>query len=60
MKLINKIVKRLCIGIFTIYSVNVLFNVLNIVIPFNIFTISMSSFLGIPGIVAIIIIKLLI
>lgn len=60
MKLLLKIVKKLCIGIFTIYSVNVLFSAINIVIPMNLFTIGMSSFLGIFGVVSIIVIKFLI
>lgn len=60
MKLLLRIVKKLCIGIFTIYSVNVLFSAINIVIPMNVFTIGMSSFLGVFGIVSIIVIKFLI
>lgn len=55
-----KIVKKLCIGIFGIYSINVLFSTINIVIPINIFTIFMSSFLGIFGVIAIIAIKFMI
>ncbi len=60
MKSLMKIVKKLCIGIFGIYSINVLFSTINIVIPINIFTIFMSSFLGIFGIIAIIAIKFMI
>lgn len=60
MKLLLRIVKKLCIGIFTIYSVNVLFSAINIVIPMNVFTIGMSSFLGVFGVVSIIVIKFLI
>ncbi len=60
MKLLLKLVKKLCIGIFTIYSINVLFSAINIVIPMNVFTIGMSSFLGIFGVISIIVIKFLI
>lgn len=60
MKLLLKLVKKLCIGIFTIYSINILFSAINIVIPMNVFTIGMSSFLGIFGVVSIIVIKFLI
>lgn len=60
MKLLLNIVKKLCIGIFTIYSINVLFSSINMVIPMNIFTISMSSFFGIFGVIAVIVIKFLI
>lgn len=60
MKLIFKIVKKLCIGIFSIYSVNVLFSLVNIIIPINIYTVSMSSFLGIFGIISVIAMKFII
>lgn len=60
MKHLFKIVKKLCIGIFGIYSVNVLFSAINVAIPINLFTISMSSFLGIFGIISVIIMKFII
>ena len=60
MKNIFKIVKKLCIGIFSIYSANVLFSLVNIVIPINIYTVSMSSFLGIFGIIGVIAMKFII
>lgn len=60
MKNVLKVIKKLCIGIFTIYSFNVLFSSLNITIPMNVFTISMSSFLGLFGIISLVIIKFLI
>lgn len=60
MRHLFKIVKRLCLGIFSIYSVNVLFSSINVIIPINLYTIGMSSFLGIFGIVAIIVMKFMI
>lgn len=60
MKSFMFIVKKLCIGIFSIYSINVLFSMLNIIIPINVFTVFMSSFLGLFGIIAIIAIKFMI
>ncbi len=60
MKVLLKVIKKLCIGIFTIYSFNVLFSSLNITIPMNVFTISMSSFLGLFGIISLVIINFLI
>ena len=60
MKHIFKIVKKLCLGIFSIYSINILFSLVNIVIPINIYTISMSSFLGNFGIKGVIAIKFII
>lgn len=58
MKHLFKIVKKLCLGIFSIYSVNVLFSSINVLIPINLFTIGMSSFLGVFGIISVIIMKL--
>ena len=60
MKSIFKIVKKLCLGIFCIYSVNVLFSLVNVVIPINIYTLGMSSFLGIFGIMSVIAMKFII
>lgn len=60
MKHLFKIVKKLCLGIFSIYSVNVLFSSINVLIPINLFTIGMSSFLGVFGIISVIIMKFII
>ena len=60
MKHLFRIVKKLCLGIFSIYSINVLFSLVNVVIPINLYTISMSSFLGIFGIMAVIAMKFII
>lgn len=60
MKLFYNIVKKLCIGIFSIYSFNILFSTLNINIPINLYTIGISSFLGIFGLASIIFLKLFI
>ena len=60
MKIFISMIKSICLGIFGIYSVNVLFSMLNIVIPINIFTILISSVFGFYGISAIVIVRLLI
>lgn len=60
MKYFVKIVKKLCLGIFAIYSINVLFSTINVMIPINLFTIGMSSFLGIFGIISVIVMKYII
>ena len=60
MKHLFMIVKRLCLGIFSIYSVNVLFSSINVIIPINLYTIGMSSFLGIFGIISVILMKFII
>lgn len=60
MKYLINSIKRVCIGIFSIYSINVLFSILNVVIPINLYTISMSSIFGIFGLFGIIVLKLII
>lgn len=60
MKQFFKIVKKLCLGIFGIYSINLLFGLVNIIIPINVYTIGMSSFLGMSGVLAVIAMKFLI
>jgi len=60
MKLLRILCKKIVLGIFGIYSINVIFSSINVIIPMNLFTISMSSFLGIFGIIAVIALKFLI
>lgn len=60
MKIVISVIRKLCIGIFSIYSINILFSAINIVVPINVYTICMSSFLGIFGLIAIIIMKIVI
>ena len=60
MKLFIKIIKRICIGIISIYSFNVLFGLLNIIIPINPYTIAISTLLGIPGNFAIVLLKVIV
>ena len=59
MKLLSKIIKKVCIGIISIYSFNVLFKLIDIIIPINIFSIVISSLLGIPGNFAIVLLKVI-
>ncbi len=47
-----KLIKKLCIGLFSIYTFNLLFSNINLYIPFNFFTIFISSFLGVFGVVS--------
>ncbi len=60
MNKLMKIVKRLCFGIFGIYGVNLLFSVINIYIPINIITVGLSSFLGVFGLMALVLLQFLI
>ena len=60
MKIFVKIIKKICVGMITIYSFNMLFGLLNIIIPINFYTISVSTFLGIPGNFALVVLKMVI
>ncbi len=60
MKIIMKVVKNICLGIFSIYSINVLFSSINIYIPINLCTLFISSVLGIYGVITVLVIKLII
>ena len=57
MKLFNMIIKKICVGMITIYSFNVLFGLLNIIVPINPYTVAISSLLGVPGNFAIVLLK---
>lgn len=59
MKLIYKFVKSICLGIITIYSFNVLFKLINVIIPINVYTIAVSSVLGIFGNFALVLLKVM-
>ncbi len=60
MKIVMKVIKNICLGIFSIYSINVLFSSINIYIPINLFTLLISSMLGIYGVITVLVIKLII
>ena len=60
MKILVNVIRHICLGIFGIYGVNVLFSMINIVIPINVYTLFISSTLGIYGITAIVLLRLLI
>ncbi len=55
-----KVVKKICLGIFGIYSVNLLFSAINIYIPINLITVSLSSLLGVFGLMALVLLRFLI
>ena len=60
MKIFVKIIKKICVGMITIYSFNMLFGLLNIIIPINLYTIFVSTFLGVPGNFALVVLKMVI
>lgn len=60
MKFIFGIIKKICLGFFTLYSLNIVFSNIDFNIPINVFSLILSSFLGIFGMMAMIIFKLFI
>lgn len=58
MKYVVKLLRNLVLCIFTIYSINVLFSLVNIYIPLNFYTITIGTFLGVFGITCLVILKL--
>lgn len=58
MKYVVKLLRNFVLCIFTIYSINVLFSLVNIYIPLNIYTLSVGTFLGVFGITYLIVLKL--
>ena len=59
-KLILGLIKKLCFGLVVMYSINILLSDLNVNLPFNVFSISVSTFLGIPGIVSLVLLNIFI
>ena len=49
------VLKRVVFSFILLYSLNLFVNSLNIIIPINIFTLGVVSFLGIPGIFSLIV-----
>ena len=58
-KLLLKIFKRLIYAFILLFSLNISIKKLGIIFPINIFNIFIVSILGIPGLICLIIIKLI-
>lgn len=59
MKYLYKLFKRVVISLGILYAYNILMQSFNLPIPINIFTISLTTFLGIPGFIGLIIFYLI-
>lgn len=59
-KITKKICKSVVLSLLLLYSINIMLNAVNIFIPLNIFSISYVGFLGIPGLLSLIIMSLII
>ena len=59
MKLVVKLVKRVVLAFALLYSFNLLVSGYNLNIAVNIYTLLMVTFLGVPGMIALLTLKLL-
>lgn len=58
MRLIRQALKNIVLSTITLYSINIILNKIGIMIPMNIFSISICSILGFPGLIIYIILVL--
>ncbi len=58
MKLILKYLKRFILGGFMLYAYNLIALAFNITVPINLFTITTVGLLDIPGLLALVVIKI--
>ncbi len=56
MKLIFKLLRKIIISSFLLYGYNLLVQPLNLMIPINVITVSAITILGIPGLLAMVLI----
>lgn len=59
LKKLFKVLRKVVIAILLLYSFNVLIASTNVFVPINYVTISVVSFLGIPGVVSLFMVQLL-
>lgn len=53
-KILKKVVKKVVFAFVLLYGLNVIVSSINIFIPINIFTVSIVSILGVPGLLSLI------
>ena len=53
-EIIKRVVKKVIFAFVVLYGLNVIISSINIFIPINIFTISIVSILGVPGLLSLI------
>ena len=53
---IKKIIKRVIFSFVALYTIGIILNFLDIFVPINIFSLSISTILGIPGIVSLLLV----
>lgn len=59
-KMIINVIKKIVIGIFILYGFNLLVSSINIIIPINYITVGTVSFLGIPGLLSLVLLFFLV
>ena len=55
-KIFKTIVKKLVFSFFALYGISLIMGLLNIHVPINIFSVSVSAVLGFPGIISILLV----
>lgn len=60
LKLLIKLFKKIIFSVFLVYGLNLLTSPMGIIIPINVYTISIITILGIPSLVFLIVILILI
>ena len=53
---LKKIIKRIIFSFVTLYTIGIILNWLNIFVPINIFYLSISSIIGFPGIISLLLV----
>ena len=53
---LKKIVKRIIFSFVTLYTIGIVLNWLDIVVPINLFSLSVSTILGFPGIISLVLV----
>lgn len=53
---LKKIVKRIIFSFVALYTIGIILNWLNVIVPINIFSLSISTILGFPGIISLILV----
>ena len=53
---LKKILKRIIFSFVALYTIGILLNWLDIFVPINLFSLSISSILGIPGIISLVLV----
>lgn len=60
MKTIILIIKKIVVALFMLYTINLIINQSGVIIPINIYSIALVSLLGLPAVIALLVLQFLI